>query len=176
MELAVEQEMQKCLMQIACFFSVSHVGCRVAFGLGVGTGILALSDDDHWSVCDPRRVFDNRLKRSLRSQEPHLVHRVVERGSWGDYGRSVPPRCRRARSSGGRCACAHSRCGYPCSADAADRATEWPRESISTRLDARLNTCVGDVTAMPSRTQQHRNGSNTRRCLSHSLSSPCASG
>src|SRR6516165_6535056 len=58
-------------------------------------------------------------RKSLRSQEPHLVHRVVERGSRGDHGGSGPQRPGRARSSGGRCASAHSRGDRTCSADAA---------------------------------------------------------
>jgi hypothetical protein len=80
---------------------------------------FAPSNDDHWSVRDAGRVFDHRLKKSLRSQEPHLVHRMVERGSWGDHGRSGPQRSGRARSSGRRCARAYSRCDHTCSVDAA---------------------------------------------------------
>src|SRR5215471_14358525 len=106
----------------------------------MGTGTFALSDDDHRSVCDPRRVSDHRLKKSLCSQEPHLVHHLVERGSCGDHGRSIYPRYGRARALGGRCTCAHSRCGRPCSADAVGRATEWQRESVPTRFDAGLKS------------------------------------
>jgi hypothetical protein len=44
-------------------------------------------------------------------------------GSWGDHGRSGCQRYGGAWSSGGRCACAHSRCDHTCSVDAADRHT-----------------------------------------------------
>src|SRR5262249_3798532 len=102
--------------------------------LGLGTGTFALSDDDYWSVRDAGRVLARRLAKSLRLQEPNLVHRVVERGSWGDHGHSGPHRSCRARSFGGRCACAYSRCDRTCSVDAADRAslsvtaTDWSEE------------------------------------------------
>src|SRR5262245_26355940 len=86
----------------------------------MGTGTLTLSDDDHCSVCDSRRVFAHRLKKSLHAQEPHLVHRVVERGSWDAHVRSGPERYGRARSPRGRCTCAHYRCDHTCSTDAAD--------------------------------------------------------
>src|SRR5215469_3357198 len=61
----------------------------------------------------------HRLQKSLRSQEHHLVHRMVKRDSRGDHGRSGPHRYVRARSFGGRCACAHSRCHHTCSVDTA---------------------------------------------------------
>src|SRR5262249_17502690 len=96
-----------------------YIGCSLALGLGLGTGTFPLSNDDHWSVCDAGRVFAHRLKKSLRSQEPHLVHRMVERGSRGDHGGSGPQRSGRARSFGGRCARAHSRCDHTCGVDAA---------------------------------------------------------
>src|SRR5215831_12118460 len=99
-----------------------YIGYSLALGLGLGTGTFALPDDDPWSVCDAGRVFAHRLKKSLRSQEPHLVHRMVERGSRGNHGRSGPQRSGRAWSFGGRCACAHSRCDHTCSVDAADNA------------------------------------------------------
>src|SRR6516165_10338006 len=83
------------------------------------TGTFALSHDDHRSVRDAGRVFAHRRKKSLRSQEPHLVHRVVERGSRGDHGGSGPQRPGRARSSAGRCASAYSRGDRTCSVDAA---------------------------------------------------------
>src|SRR6516165_8693034 len=61
----------------------------------------------------------------------------------------------RARALSGRCACAHSRCGRPCSADAVDRATAWPRESVPTRLDAGLKIdASADVATMQARTHE----------------------
>ena len=53
----------------------------------------------------------------------HLVHRVVERGSRGNHGCSGCHRSGRAWSSGGRCACAHSRGDCTCRVNAADRAS-----------------------------------------------------
>src|SRR5262245_23555513 len=58
-------------------------------------------------------------RNPLCSQEPYLVHRMVERGSRGNHGGSGPQRSGRARSFVGRCARAHSRCSHTCSVDAA---------------------------------------------------------
>src|SRR5262249_11114509 len=125
-----------------------YVGCYLALGLGLGARTFALSDDDHRSVRDTGRVFAHRLKKSLRSQEPHLVHCVVERGSWSDHGNPVPLRSCRARSFSRRCACAHSRCDYSCSVDASvcESLSLGSDNLVSTRFDKyRQPTLVGPI-------------------------------
>ena len=72
------------------------VGLTFIFGIytlgnvwpGVGPRTFALFDDDHRGVCDAGRISSHRFAKSLCTQEPHLVHCVVERGSRGDHGRS----------------------------------------------------------------------------------------
>ena len=53
-----------------------------------GHGHFTLSADDYRLARDARRISPHRIARPLREQEPYLVHRVVERGSRRDHGRT----------------------------------------------------------------------------------------
>jgi len=65
-----------------------NVGHCVALGLDLGPRTFALSADDYRSVCDARCFSAHRVAKSLRAQEHYLVHRLVERSSRRDHGRS----------------------------------------------------------------------------------------
>ena len=151
-------------MQIACFFlriALIIIGLTFIFGiytLGIvwPSGWAWGRGHSHYlmmiiGVYATLGVF---LIIASRNPYAHKSH-LVERGSCGDHGRSIYPRYGRARALSGRCACAHSRCGRPCSADAVDRATAWPRESVPTRLDAGLKIdASADVGTMQTRTHE----------------------
>src|SRR6266481_1471225 len=69
-------------------FGIYTLGIVWPSGWAWGQGV-ALSDDDHRSVCDTGRILTHRIAKSLCPQEHYLVYCVVERGSRGDHGRSV---------------------------------------------------------------------------------------
>src|SRR5262249_33372863 len=65
--------------------SIEHC---VALWLDVGSRTFTLSADDYWLVRDAWRISAHRIARPLPEQEPYLVHRVVERRSRRDHGRT----------------------------------------------------------------------------------------
>src|SRR5262245_36607110 len=83
--VAISSDRSNCRRPIVHIWLLSIDPC-VAFRLGVGSWSFTLPADDYWLVRNTRRISTHRIARPQREQEPYLVHRVVERGSWRDHG------------------------------------------------------------------------------------------